>query len=125
MWSVAELGQAERVDDGVLVPEDVDRHRVLGLEAPDVPGGDGERDAGHVELRLEAGLVGDAVRDPVGVAFDGVEAGQDRPHEALMVVVADVDDGFAVDELRGGREVRRPVQGLVRRHVDGYVHHRV
>ena len=50
VWSVAEFGQAERVDDGVLVAEDVDRHRVLGLEAPDVPGGDGERDAGHVEL---------------------------------------------------------------------------
>ena len=121
MWPIAELGQAERVDDGVLVPEDVNRHRVLGLEAPDVPGGDGERDAGDVEFRLEAGVVGDALR----VAVDGVEAGQDRPHEALIVVVADVDDGFADGELRGGREVRRPVQGLVRRHVDGYVHHRV
>ena len=54
-----------------------------------------------------------------------MEAGQDRPHEALVIVVADVDDGFAAGELRGGREVRRPVQGLVRRHVDGYVHHRV
>ena len=57
VWSVAELGQAERVDDGVLVAEDVDRHRVLGLEAPDVPGGDGERDADHVELRLEVGVL--------------------------------------------------------------------
>ena len=112
-----ELGQAERVDDGVLVPEGVDRHRVLGLEASDVPGGDGERDAGHVELRLEAGVVGDAL----GVAVDGVEAGQDRPHEALVIVVADVDDRLAADELRGGREVRRPVQGLIRRHVDGNV----
>ena len=57
VWSVAELGQAERVDDGVLVAENVDRHRVLGLEAPDVPGVDGERDAGHVELRLEVGVL--------------------------------------------------------------------
>ena len=123
MWPVAELGQAERVDGGVLVPEDVNRHRVLGLEAPDVPGGDGERDAGHVEFRLEVGVVGDAVR--VGVAVDGVEAGQDSPHEALVVRVLHVDDGFAAGELRGGREVRRPVQGLVRRHVDGDVRHRV
>ena len=123
MWPVAELGQAERVDGGVLVPEDVNRHRVLGLEAPDVPGGDGERDAGHVEFRLGAGVVGDAVR--VGVAVDGVEAGQDSPHETLVVRVLHVDDGFAVGELRRGREVRRPVQGLVRRHVDGDVRHRV
>ena len=122
MWSVAELGQAERVDDGVLVPEDVNRDRVLGLEAPDVPGGDGERDAGHVELHLEVGVVGDAVR--MGVAVDGVEAGQDRPHETLVVRVLHVDDRFAVGELRGGREVRRPVQGLVRRHVDGDVYNR-
>ena len=121
MWPIVELGQAERVDDGVLVPEDVDRDRVLGLEAPDVPGGDGERDTGHVEFHLEAGVVGDTL----GVTCGWVEAGQDRPHEALIVSVADVDDGFAVDELRGGREVRRPVQGLVRRHVDGDVHHRV
>ena len=125
MWPVAELGQAERVDGGVLVPEDVNRHRVLGLEAPDVPGGDGERDAGHVEFCLEVGVVGDAVRDPVGGAVDGVEAGQDSPHEALVVRVLHVDDGFAAGELRGGREVRRPVQGLVRRHVDGDVRHRV
>ena len=125
MWPVAELGQAERVDDGVLVPEDVDRHRVLGLEAPDVPGGDGERDAGHVEFRLEVGVVGDALRVATCGAGGWVEAGQDRPHEALIVSVADVDDGLAAGELRGGREVRRPVQGLVRRHVDGYVHHRV
>ena len=125
MWSVAELGQAERVDDGVLVPEDVDRHRVLSLEAPDVPGGDGERDAGHVELRLEVGVVGETLRFVTCGAVDGVEAGQDRPHEALVVVVVDVDDRFAVGELRGGREVRRPVQGLVRRHVDGDVYNRV
>ena len=123
MWPVAELGQAERVDGGVLVPEDVNRHRVLGLEAPDVPGGDRERDAGHVEFRLGAGVVGDAVR--VGVAVDGVEAGQDSPHETLVVRVLHVDDGFAVGELRRGREVRRPVQGLVRRHVDGDVRYRV
>ena len=109
MWSVAELGQAERVDDGVLVAEDVDRHRVLGLEAPDVPGGDGERDAGHVELRLEVGVVGEALRVVTG---GWVEAGQDRPHEILVVVVvADVDDRFAGGELRRGREVRRPVRG--------------
>ena len=125
MWPIAELGQAERVDDGVLVPEDVNRHRVLGLEAPDVPGGDGERDAGHVELRLEVGVVGETLRVVTCGAVDGVEAGQDRPHEALVVVVADVDDRFAVGELRGGREVRRPVQGLVRRHVDGNVQNRI
>ena len=76
VWSVAELGQAERVDDGVLVTEDVDRHRVLGLEAPDVPGGDGERDAGHVEFRLEVGVVGKAL----GIAVDGVEAGRRSAH---------------------------------------------
>ena len=81
--------------------------------------------AGHVELRLEVGVVGDAVRDPAGVAVDGVEAGQDRPHETLVVIVADVDDRFADGELRGGREVRRPVQGLVRRHVDGNVQNRI
>ena len=121
MWPIVELGQAERVDDGVLVPEDVNRHRVLGLEAPDVPGGDGERDAGHVELRLEVGVVGDAVR----VAVDGVEAGQDRPHETLVVRVLHVDDRLAAGELRRGREVRRSVQGLVRRHVDGDVYTRV
>ena len=57
MWSVAELGQAERVDDGVLVAEYVDRHRVLGPEAPDVPDGDGGRDAGNVELRLEVDVL--------------------------------------------------------------------
>ena len=118
---VAELGQAERVDDGVLVAEHVDRHRVLGLEAPDVPGGDGERDAGHVELRLEVGVVGDAVR----VAVGWVEAGQDRPHETLAVTVADIDDRLPSDELRRGWEVRRPVQGLVRRHVDGNVQNRI
>ena len=99
------------------------RHRVLGLEAPDVPGGDGERDAGHVEFRLEAGVLRYAVR--VGVAVDGVEAGQDSPHETLVVRVLHVDDGLAAGELRRGREVRRPVQGLVRRHVDGDVRHRV
>ena len=125
VWSVAELGQAERVDDGVLVAEHVDRHRVLGLEASDVPGGDGERDAGHVELRLEVGVVGDAVRVVTGGAVDGVEAGQDRPHETLVVIVADVDDRLPSDELRRGWEVRRPVQGLVRRHVDGNVQNRI
>ena len=121
VWSVAELGQAERVDDGILVAEHVDRHRVLGLEAPDGPGGDEERDAGHVELRLEVGVVGDAVR----VAADVVEAGQDRPHETLVVIVVDVDDRLPSDELRRGWEVRRPVQGLVRRHVDGNVQNRI
>ena len=75
VWSVAELGQAERVDDGVLVAEDVDRHRVLGLEAPDVPDGDGGRDAGHVELRLEVGVIGEALRVAKGGAVDGVEPG--------------------------------------------------
>ena len=124
VWSVAELGQAERVDDGVLVAEDVDRHRVMGLEAPDVPGGEGERDAGHVELRLEVGVVGDAVRVATGGAVDGVKAGQDRPHETLVRVLH-VDDRLPPGELRRGREVRRPVQGLVRRHVDGDVHNRV
>ena len=102
MWAVAELGQAERVDD-VLVAEDVDRHCVLGLEAPDVPERDGERDAGHVDV------VGDAVRDPAGVAADGVETGQDRPHETLIVLVAHVDDRIAAGELLRGRDVRRPV----------------
>ena len=71
VWSVAKLGQAERVDDGVLVAEDVDRHRVLGLEAPDVTGGDGERDAGHVELRLEVGVVGETLRVATGGATGG------------------------------------------------------
>ena len=54
-----------------------------------------------------------------------MEAGQDRPHETLVVRVLHVDDRFADGELRRGREVRRSVQGLVRRHVDGDVHNRV
>ena len=99
VWSVAELGQAERVDDGILVAEDVDRHRVLGLEASDFPDGDGERDAGHVELRLEVGVVGEALRVATGGAVDGVEAGQDHPHETLVVGVANVHDRLAVGEL--------------------------
>ena len=54
-----------------------------------------------------------------------MEAGQDRPHETLVVRVLHVDDRLPSDELRGGREVRCSVQGLVRRHVDGDVHNRV
>ena len=37
MWPVAELGQAERVDGGVLVPEDVDRHRFWASKRPMSP----------------------------------------------------------------------------------------
>ena len=51
---VAELGDTERVY-GVLVPEDV--HADVVLMAPDVPERDGERDAGHVELRLVMDVV--------------------------------------------------------------------
>ena len=54
-------------------------------------------------------VVGEAVRDPVGVAIEGVEAGQDRPHETLIVLVAHVDDRLAAGELLRGGDVRRPV----------------
>ena len=57
---------------------------------------------------------------------DGVEAGEHRPHEALVViVVADVDDRLPPGELRRGREVGRSVQGLVCGHVHGNVQYGV
>ena len=41
---------------------------------------------------------------------DGVEAGEHRPHEALVVIfVADVDDRLPSGELWSGREIGRSV----------------
>ena len=41
-----------------------------------------------------------------------MEAGEHRPHETLVVDVLHVDDRLPPGELRRGREVGRPVQGL-------------
>ena len=85
----------------------------------DVPDSDGERDAGHVEVRLVVGVV----RQAIGVTGGGVEGGEHRPDETFVVIViADVDDRLPTDDLLGSGEVRRSVKRLVRRHVDGDVH---
>ena len=75
MRNVEELREAERVHEP-LIREDVHRHRVLPLEADDVSERDGERDAGHIELVHETGVVRQAGQVPIGGTIEGVLAGE-------------------------------------------------
>ena len=108
MRDVAELSDAQRVDH-TIVAEDVHTDVVLRLEAMMFYECHRVCDAEHVQLALEADVVGDAVR--VVAIVDVVDAGQNRPGETLVVGVLHVDNRLPSDELSGVGMFVEPYRG--------------